>query len=117
MSTVLEISRGRAKTYQLDIKRDGLALSLDGQTLVWVVSRLQDSATADEILRKVSGVSITHAADVVGRAIFSVTAEESALLDPLVTYYWALALIDSAGNPLPVDGLEGTLIPLSTVTI
>ena len=117
MSLSLQIYRGRSTTYQIDVQRDGAALSLDGQTLIFTASRLQDAPASEAAIRKVSAESITHSPTVVGRAFFTISPSEADRLDPLVVYYCGVALVDAAGNPLSVDGLEGTLAPLSITTV
>lgn len=116
MSTDLPLHFGRAATFQLDVKRDGVALSLDGQTLILTVCRLQNRPAAEASIRCVSGEKITHVPSVVGRAIARIPVSDTLELNPLVNYYWDAALIDDAGNLIPVEGLAGRVLPASVVS-
>lgn len=115
MSILLEIPRNRSLTLQLDFTRDGQPLSLDGQTIIFTVARLPDQPAEFAALRAVSGEEITHS-PTPGRAILSLTQARTAALDPLISYYGDVALLDAGGRLVPVDGLSGTVVVTSTVS-
>ena len=108
MKTPLEIKRGRAEQFFLQLTQGGEPMDITGLSLFFTCKQVQDDS-APIIFQKTLGSGIEFINSALGSFLVTIAPEDSESMSDLVTYFWEVLLVESSDFLIAPDTLEGPL--------